>query len=186
MGGTGFIGYHLAKKCLKKGWQVTSISTKRPKKIRNISKVKYIICDKTKKKILKKKIKYSFKYVVNLGGYVDHSNKKKTFNSHYIGCKNLVEIFLKNRPKAFVQIGSSSEYGNLPSPQKESDNCKPKLTYGKSKLLATKHLMSLNKEKNFPSVILRLYQAYGPAQDLNRFLPIIITVLFDGCAENDH
>ena len=28
------IGYHLAKKTLKKGWQVTSISTKPPKKAR--------------------------------------------------------------------------------------------------------------------------------------------------------
>jgi len=32
IGGTGFIGYHLAKICLKKGWSVTSISTKFPKK----------------------------------------------------------------------------------------------------------------------------------------------------------
>ena len=29
---------------------------------------------------------------MNLGGYVDHSNKKKTFHSHYIGCKILTEI----------------------------------------------------------------------------------------------
>ena len=55
VGGTGFIGYHLAKKSLKKGWKVTSISSNRPKKIRYLSKVKYIICDITKKNILKKK-----------------------------------------------------------------------------------------------------------------------------------
>ena len=57
VGGTGFIGYHLAKKSLIKGWQVTSISSNPPKKIRHLSKVKYIICDITKKNILKKKIK---------------------------------------------------------------------------------------------------------------------------------
>ena len=93
---------------------------------------------------------------------------------------NLTEVFLNKRLKTFVQIGSSSEYGNLSSPQKESNKCKPKLTYGKSKLLATKHLISLNKEKSFPSVVLRLYQAFGPAQDLNRFMPIIIS----GCLKD--
>ena len=77
VGGTGFIGYHLAKKSLTKGWQVTSISSNPPKKIRYLPKVKYIICDITKKNILKKNIKKSFDYVVNLSGYVDHSNKKK-------------------------------------------------------------------------------------------------------------
>ena len=77
VGGTGFIGYHLAKKSLTKGWQVTSISSNPPKKIRYLSKVKYIICDITKKNLLKKNIKKSFDYVVNLAGYVDHSNKKK-------------------------------------------------------------------------------------------------------------
>ncbi len=79
VGGTGFIGYHLAKRSLQKGWKVTSISTKLPKKIRYLKKVKYIICDITKKKLLKKKIKISFDYVVNLGGYVNHQDKKKNF-----------------------------------------------------------------------------------------------------------
>ena len=77
VGGTGFIGYHLAKKSLKKGWQVTSISSRHPKKIRFLKKVKYIQSDITNKKLLTKNIKGSFDYVVNLGGYVDHSNKKK-------------------------------------------------------------------------------------------------------------
>ena len=61
VGGTGFIGYHLAKRCLEKGWSVTSISINPPKKIRKISKVKYLISDITKKKSLEKKIKKYFK-----------------------------------------------------------------------------------------------------------------------------
>ena len=53
IGGTGFLGYHIAKKCLKKKWNVTSVSTKKPKKIRYLSKVKYLILDITKKKLIK-------------------------------------------------------------------------------------------------------------------------------------
>ena len=181
VGGTGFIGYHLAKKCLEKGWQVTSISSSRPKKIRYLPKVKYIVCDITKKKLLKRKIKKSFNYVVNLGGYVDHSSKKKTFKSHYTGCKNLVEIFLKNPPISFVQMGSSAEYGNVKSPQKENAKCNPKSVYGQAKLLSSIYLIDLFKKQKFPSTILRLYNTYGPRQDLNRFIPIIIS----GCIKNE-
>ena len=180
VGGTGFIGYHLAKKSLKKGWQVTSISSRLPRKKRYLSKVKYILCDITKKKSLKKNIQKTFNYVVNLGGYVDHSNKKKTFESHYIGCKNLTEIFLKKPPIAFVQMGSSAEYGNVKSPQKENAKCNPKSVYGQAKLLSSMYLIDLFKKQKFPSVILRLYNTYGARQDLNRFIPIVIS----GCIKN--
>ena len=77
IGGTGFIGYHLAKKCLNKNWQVVSISTSKPSKLRFLKGVQYLIADISKKKDLKKKIKQNFDYVVNFGGHVDHSNKKK-------------------------------------------------------------------------------------------------------------
>jgi len=183
IGGTGFIGYHLAKKSLTKGWKVTSISSNKPKRKRYLKKVEYIICDITKKKLLKKIIKKPFKYVVNLGGYVDHSNKQKTFKSHYLGCKNIAEIFLNIPPVSFVQMGSSIEYGNQQSPQKESMKCNIKSIksiYGKAKFLSTKYLMHLHKKKKFPTTVLRLYLAYGPKQDINRFLPTIIT----GCLKN--
>ena len=177
VGGTGFIGFHLAKKAIKKGWLVSSISSTRAKKIRNLKRVNYLICDITNKKKLKKTIKEKYDYVVNLGGYVDHSNKNKTFKSHYIGCKNLTEIFLKENIKSFIQMGSSIEYGHLKSPQKETMICKIRSvnsTYGKAKLLATKHLMKLYKEHKFPATVLRLYLTYGEKQDVNRFLPIVI------------
>ena len=183
VGGTGFIGYHLAKKSLKKGWDVTSFSSNLPKRKRYLSRVKYIRCDITKKKFLKKKTNQHFDYVVNLGGYVDHSNKKKTYRSHYIGCKNLAEIFLRKKLISFVQIGSSLEYGNSKSPQNENIKCNLKSiksVYGKAKLLSSIYLINLFNKKNFPITILRLYQVYGPKQDINRFLPITIK----GCIKN--
>ena len=183
VGGTGFIGYHLSKKSLKKGWSVTSISLKMPKKKRYLPKVKYILCDIYKKKLLEKNIKQDFNYVVNLGGYVDHSNKKKTFDSHFRGCKNLAEIFMKRIPSSFVQMGSCIEYGKNRSPQKENMICDPKLmktNYGKAKLLSTLYLINLFKKKKFPSTVLRLYLTYGSKQDMNRFIPIII----ESCLKN--
>ena len=90
VGGTGFIGYHLAKKCLLKKWNVVSFSKNPPKK-RFLKKVKYLIGDISNKKNFKL-IDRKFNYVVNLGGYVDHTNKTKTYNSHFKGCK-ILRIF---------------------------------------------------------------------------------------------
>ena len=98
-------------------------------------------------------------------------------NSHYLGCKNLAEVFLNKKVKKFIQIGSSVEYGHLKSPHKE--NYKINLTslksnYGIAKLKSTLFLQKLYKKLKFPVVILRLYICYGPNQSINRFIPIII------------
>jgi len=175
-GGTGFIGYHLAKKCLSFGWSVTSISTRKPSNDRRLKYVKYLICDIANKKNLQKKIDQNFDYVVNLAGYVDHSNKKKTLKSHYNGCKNLAIIFKGSKIKKFIQIGSCIEYGKQKSPQKEDENIfnKTYSVYGKAKLMSTRFLLNLYKESNFPVTILRLYLVYGTHQDPNRIIPITI------------
>ena len=119
-GGTGFIGYHLAKKCLKLNWSVDSVSTKSPPKKRKLKKVKYLKFDISKKKNLIKKLSSNYDYIVNLAVYVDHTNKNKTIKSHFNGCKNLAKFFQKKKIKKFVQIGSSIEYGRLKSPQIEN------------------------------------------------------------------
>jgi len=75
------------------------------------------------------------------------------------------------------------EYGTSNSPQKENIKCNLrsiKSIYGRAKLLSSVHVMNLFKKENFPSTVLRLYLAYGPRQDVNRFIPIIIK----GCIEN--
>jgi dTDP-glucose 4,6-dehydratase len=174
LGGTGFIGYHLAKRCLKRGFDVTSISINYPVKKRYLKNVDYITADISKNILIKKKIRKKFEYIVNLAGYVDHSNKVKTYKSHYIGCKNVINFFLNKQIKSFVQIGSSMEYGPAKSPQKENFKCSPISVYGKAKFLSTQYLLDLYKNKKIPVTVLRLYQVYGPKQDLNRFIPIVI------------
>ena len=175
-GGTGFIGYHLAKRCLKLNWKVVSISTKPPKKNRKLKNVNYLILDISKKKKLFEKLSSNYDYVVNLAGYVDHSHNVKTMKSHFNGCKNLSLFFLNSKIKKFIQVGSSIEYGKIKSPQVEKKNNIQKTysVYGKAKLLSTKFLLKLSKEQNFPSVIIRLYLVYGPNQDVNRIIPITI------------
>lgn len=174
IGGTGFIGYHLALKCLKLNWSVVSLSFKNSKSSRRLKKVKYLYGDISNFKNLRVLLKYNFNYVVNLGGYIDHYNKLKTYKSHFLGLKNLARFFLKKKIDCFIQAGSSAEYGNVNSPQKETIICKPELIYGKSKLKSTKYLMKLYKKKNFPVTILRLYQVYGPYQKIDRFVPLLI------------
>jgi len=175
VGGTGFIGYHFAKKCLKKNLLVFSISYSKPKKIRFLKKVKYICVDISKKFKLKKKVEnLKFDYVVNFGGYVDHSKKKRIIDSHFIGVKNLVQCLDRSNIKSFIQIGSGLEYGHAKSPQSEKLNCKPLSYYASAKISATKYLINEYKKNNLPVTILRLYQIFGPYQDLNRLIPITI------------
>jgi nucleoside-diphosphate-sugar epimerase len=181
VGGSGFIGSHLSKKCLDKNWGVDSLSLRTP--VKKNKKVRYIKCDITNFKKLKKKIKSNYDYVVNLSGYIDHSSKKKTFSVHYNGCKNLIKIFKNKQINSFIQIGTSLEYGNIKSPHIENKKIKKiflKTNYAKAKYLATQHVLNLYKKKKFPGIVLRFYQVYGQGQDNSRMIPYVI----DACKKN--
>ena len=174
IGGTGFLGYHLAKGAIKKKWDVYSFSRKAPPKKRILNKLKYIYGDTSKKKSFNKLLNKKFNYIINFSGYVDHKNKKKVYEGHFIGCKNIVDFFLKKNIEAFIQIGSCAEYGKMSSPQNEKAQCKPISHYGKAKNKSSNYLKKMYKKHQFPFTILRLYQVYGPKQDLNRLIPIVI------------
>ena len=56
VGGTGFLGFHFAKYCLKRNFKVISVSRGKPKKIRKLNNVNYVFLDISKKKALEKKL----------------------------------------------------------------------------------------------------------------------------------
>ena len=176
IGGTGFLGYHLAKYCLKKIWTVISISRNKPIENRILKKVIYKFSNITNKKKLSNLLNkiHNIDFVVNFGGEVNHVKKTKTLKSHYYGTVNLSKILIKKKIKKFVQIGSSLEYGKRTSPHQEQKKALPISNYGKAKYYATNYLLNLYKQQNFPVIILRPYQIYGTHQDFNRLIPFVI------------
>ena len=178
IGGTGFLGSHVCREAIKKDYRVISVSTKKTK-FNLIKKVKYIKCDISNSATIKRKLNFEVDYIINFGGYVDHSDKNKTYQSHFKGCKNLIDFYQKKKIKKFIQIGSSLEYGKTKSPHKEKTMTKKvillKSIYAKSKLLSTNYCINAFKKNFFPVIVLRPYLVYGPGQKIDRLIPFIIS-----------
>ena len=92
-GGTGFIGKNFISQLYKKKkFNIYSLSQKKISKKFQHKKINYIYCNLQNKEKLKKKLNLKFQFVVNFAGHINHSEKKKTYGTHYLGLKNLVEI----------------------------------------------------------------------------------------------
>lgn len=184
LGGSGFIGSHLADKAVNLGYKVDVISINSPSnKILN-KDINYISLDLSNLHEVKNISDLDYEYVVNLSGYINHSNFSQQgqliVSTHFTAIQIIIEKLIKTKIKRFVQIGSSDEYGVNESPQSENMREDPITPYSFSKTAVTHFLQMLNKTENFPCVILRLFLVYGPRQNVDRLIPQVIT----GCLEN--
>ncbi len=185
VGGSGFIGRHIVSHAIGLGWDVTVLGlTPRPDNEGVSSRVRYVAADLVNAAALKKVLgEASFEYVVNCGGYIDHrpfgDGGRKVFDTHFAGVLNLAESLNRDVLRSFINIGSSDEYGNNPSPQVETQREAPISPYSLGKVAATHFLQMLHRTENFPATTLRFFLTYGPGQDKCRFLPQIIS----GCLE---
>jgi nucleoside-diphosphate-sugar epimerase len=177
VGGAGFIGSHLLT-AAKEDWQVTSISLNPPSPQRFVSSVRYIQLDLTDFDALQATLVEDYDYVVNLGGYIDHTLFRDgghiLIDTHFRALQNLISTLSRKSLKRFVHIGSSDEYGSLPAPQSEELREQPISPYSLAKVASTHFLQMLHSTEGFPGVVLRLFLTYGPHQDKRRFLPQII------------
>ena len=181
IGGTGFIGTNLVKRLLKFGAKVTCLSLQRKQHKLTHKNLRYILCDYTNFDILKKKINKSFEYVVNLGGYIDHSKfftkGRLVIDNHFLSTINLLLSLKKKKLKRYLHIGTCDEYGENSSPVKEYSKEDPITSYAFAKLASINLLIMLNKTENFPATALRLFLVYGPYQKNDRLIPQVI----NGC-----
>ena len=169
VGGTGFLGQNLLKKLLNRGFKLYSLSSKKNKK--QFKQVKYLICNVLSRKKLKKIVNENFDIIINLLGNIDHKKKEQNFKVHFVGLKNLYRIINKKSLKLFIQVGSCLEYGSSSSPQKERIKCSPISHYGKVKYYVSQFIQKKLRNK---SIVLRLYQVFGPNQKNDRLIPYVI------------
>lgn len=183
VGGGGFIGRHLIKRCLKDTRHIACLGLNNKGPVAGIETINADLSDRSK--LSAALSNRTFDYVFNLGGYIDHtsyfSGGRKLIESHFTGLMNLIDCLDIKALKGFVQAGSSDEYGGQSAPQKETTRESPISPYSFAKTAATHFIQTLSNTEGFPGTVLRFFLVYGPEQDDRRFLPQIIR----GCLAND-
>tara|TARA_A100001388_G_scaffold277565_1_gene269520 strand:- start:2310 stop:3242 length:933 start_codon:yes stop_codon:yes gene_type:complete len=181
VGGTGFIGSHIANSLVSQGYEVIVIgSIKRNKSEYYLhSKIKTFFVDLSNIEQLKLcGIDWKFNLVINCCGYVDHSPFLDAFDSvigtHLIGTLNIIKLIYSNHLTKYIHLGSSDEYGKIDYECKESIRESPLTPYSYSKVASTYLLQMLANSENFPSVIVRPFLVYGSNQKPNRLLPFVV------------
>ena len=108
------------------------------------------------------------------GAYERQSDAKRIHEVNYMGSLHLLETLRKMGCEAFVQAGSSSEYGLNCTQPKEEGLLQPNSDYAVSKGATSLLLRYYGEVLGFPCAHLRLYSVYGPWEDRDRLIPRII------------
>ena len=186
IGGSGFIGSHLITRAVSLDWSVVSLGLSNIKLDVDTDKYDHYCVNLNDKEALKNIIHdKSFDYVINCGGYIDHSDfgdgGEEVFNTHFKGLLNLISSLDKDKLIKLINIGSSDEYGAHPAPQREDLREQPISPYSLAKVSSAHLLRLLNLSEGLPATTVRLFLVYGPNQDKKRFIPSII----HGCLNNE-
>ncbi len=165
VGGTGQFGITTSKFLLQKNYKVivTTRSINKKKKLfrkhRNLRLNKLDIYDK--KKINKLLYKYKPSLIFYYAGQSSPTKsfllKKETLRSNFLGCKNFLDVILKNKFNCkFVNASSCEMYGKIKGKINVDSIKKPVSPYGLSKLKSfevTKKYRKLYNIKAYNAVI---------------------------------
>ena len=187
-GATGFIGSNLARRLLYDGYEthILSRDIDRAWRVRDIlsdlhaHEIDLRDMDGLKKVVVEVKPDYIFHLAI--GGVYSGPDLsvRALFETNLIGTIYLLEASDKIDYKAFVNTGSSGEYGKKDTVMKETDMCVPANSYGVTKYAATLYASLIAKTKNKPIVTLRPFSPFGPYEDPNRLIGYAVRTALKG------
>lgn len=100
--------------------------------------------------------------------------------TNFFGACNMFKTALKSNVKKFIQISTDEVYGSIESGSfSETDILNPSSPYSASKAAAELMALSYFKTYQFPVMITRSANNYGPYQFPEKILPLFITNLID-------
>jgi len=164
-GATGFIGSHLVDKLLEKNYSVIATIRKTSSLQWLINKPIQLVEASLNDKSQLLEIVKDVDYVYNVAGVIAAKSYEDFLKANKDGAKNLIESVYEVNPniKRFIHISSQAAAGpatSLDKPVKESDQCHPITSYGKSKKESEDVVLSF-KDK-LPVTIVRPPSVYGP------------------------
>lgn len=110
-------------------------------------------------------------YIIHCAAEI--KNSSETFSSNVLMTNWLLENTLNINYKAFINIGSSSEYGKTDIPMSEKELLKPRTMYEATKGASTLLCQGYANEYNKPIVTIRPFSVYGVYESDNRLIPTL-------------
>lgn len=165
-GGAGFIGYHLTKKLLESGANVTVYDNLSSGKIENVKdnpKAQFVKGDILDTKALFNLPKFDVIYHLAAQVVVPYSmeNPTEDFETNAHGTLNVLEKARKDNAR-FIFASSAAVYGNptqLPTPEEYGFH--PFSCYGLSKVVGEQYSQIYAMQYGLPITILRFANVYG-------------------------
>lgn len=108
------------------------------------------------------------------GAYPTQTDVDRIFATNIIGTANVLETAVQAGFEAFVNTGSSSEYGFADHAPLENEVLRPNSVYAVSKAAASMYCTFAAESRGLPLVTFRLYSVYGPWEEPTRLIPALI------------
>lgn len=183
IGGSGFIGKHLAR-VLSKEYNITVFD----KFIDGEYFKRFPTVGTYRIDLTEEKIPETYEtpdFIINLASIVTAERDFSLFDSLVASnlkiLLNLYERFKDcKKLKMFIQFGSSEEYGKALSPYIETIREQPVSPYALVKQLTTNTALMLHSNYGFPAMVVRPGNLFGEGQNPSKFIPYVVQKLKSG------
>jgi dolichol-phosphate mannosyltransferase len=179
-GATGFIGANLARRLLADGHEVTLLL--RPGfpswRIDDLQdEVRSFDVDIQDEPAVAEAVRRARPdWIFNLaahGAYSWQTDRRAMLMTNLLGTVHLLDAAVSAGVEAFVQTGSSSEYGAKDHSPAETEGLDPNSHYAVTKAAATLFCRHTGRATGLPVRTLRLYSVYGPWEEPGRLMPTL-------------
>lgn len=180
-GATGFVGANLARRLLADGHDVHLLVRPQHRAWRiaairaavQVHTIDFADADGLARLVGAIRPEWVFHLAAH-GAYATQTNLPQMVETNIVGTMNLVTACLRNGFEAFVNTGSSSEYGFKDDAPAEDAWLEPNSHYAVTKAAATQFCRYTAQSRDVHLPTLRLYSVYGPYEEPTRLLPTII------------
>ena len=171
-GGAGFIGSHVARHCLKLGYEVIVLDDLSGGFVDQVPTAATFIQGSVTDRDLVQRVfaEYEPDYVYHLAAYaaegLSHFIRRFNYTNNLIGSVNLINEAVKHRARCFVFTSSIAVYGSNQLPMHEDLIPQPEDPYGIAKYAVELDLQAAHELFGLNYIIFRPHNVYGEHQNI--------------------